>query len=285
MKPFLFAALLLSSAARAADPAPLPLWPAGAPGARTDAGAQKVRIAEQGDHVVSNVHNPTITPYLPPADRATGCAIVICPGGGHVELWSDHEGHTLARWFQERGVAAFVLLYRLAREEGSTYTVDRDALADVERALRTVRSRAAEWQVDPDRLGVMGFSAGGELAALAAMHGDAGDPEAADPIDRLSSRPTFQALIYPGRLQRFTVAKDSPPVFILGGYEDRPDIARGMAELYLKYKDAGVPAELHIYARAGHGFGVRDSNTGAIATWPQRLLDWLADENLLTAKK
>jgi endo-1,4-beta-xylanase len=263
----------------------IPLWPNGAPGARADGGELKIRMSEWGDHVISNVHNPAITPYLPAADKATGCGIVICPGGGHVELWSDHEGHTLAQWFADHGVSAFVLYYRLAREPGSTYTVDKDALADVQRAIRMVRSRGDEWHVDPKRLGVMGFSAGGEVAALAAMHGDAGDSTAADPIDKQSSRPDFQALIYPGGIQRFTVAKDAPPVLLLAGYQDRPDISRGLAELYLKYKDAGVPAELHIYASAGHGFGVRANNAGAIAGWPDRVLDWLGDMKMLTAPK
>jgi acetyl esterase/lipase len=272
-----------SAIARAADdPAPIPLWPNGAPGARTDGGEPKVRIADHGERVVTNVHAPTITPYLPAPDKATGCAIVIAPGGGHREMWSDHEGHNLARLLRDRGVAAFVLLYRLAKEDGSTYTVDDHALVDMQRAVRTVRARAGEWNINPQRVGVLGFSAGGELAALAAMHGDAGVSDAADPVDRQSSRPDFQALIYPGRSNRFTVSADSPPVFIACGYKDRPDISQGMAELYLKYKAAGVPAELHIYAEAGHGFGVRQGSRGAHARWPQRLVEWLDDRGMLS---
>lgn len=279
-----FALVFVAAASLHAQEA-IPLWPNGAPGARTDGGAMKVRIAEGGDHVLSNIHQPTVTPYLPDADKATGCGIVIAPGGGHRELWSDHEGHNLARWFRDRGIAAFIVFYRLASEEGSTYTVDKDALGDMQRAIRLVRSRAGEWHVDPNRLGVIGFSAGGEVAALAAMRGADGDGAASDPIDRESSRPNFQALIYPGRSQRFTVAKDAPPVFILCGYEDRPDISRGMAELYLKYKDAGVPAELHIYSSVGHGFGYREGMTGAVAGWTDRLVDWLGDQKMLAAPK
>jgi acetyl esterase/lipase len=272
----------LSRVARAADePAPVLLWPQGAPGARTDGGEPKVRIADHGERVVSNVHAPTITPYLPTPEKATGCAIVIAPGGGHREMWSDHEGHNLARWLRDRGVAAFVLLYRLANEEGSTYTVDDHALVDMQRAVRTVRARADEWKVDPHRVGVLGFSAGGELAALAAMHGDAGNGDSGDFVLNQSSRPDFQALIYPGRSNRFTVSAESPPVFIVCGYQDRPDISQGMAELYLKYKAAGVPAEMHIYAEAGHGFGVRESDHGAHAKWPERLAEWLDDRGLL----
>ncbi len=274
-------AFLPSAACTAEDPAPILLWPDGAPGARSGGGEPKVRIADHGERVVSGVHAPTITPYLPAADAATGCAVVIAPGGGHREMWSDHEGHNLARFLRDRGVAAFVLLYRLANEEGSTYTVDDHALVDMQRAIRTVRARADEWRVDPHRVGVLGFSAGGELAALAAMRGDAGHPDASEAVDHQSSRPDFQALIYPGRSNRFTVAADAPPVFIVCGYQDRPDISVGMAELYLKYKAADVPAELHIYSEAGHGFGVRDSNRGAHADWPERLTQWLNARGLL----
>jgi endo-1,4-beta-xylanase len=273
------------AASRAADePAAVVLWPDGAPGARADGGETAVRIAEGGERVLSNIHQPTLTPYLPDNGSATGCAVIIAPGGGHRELWSDHEGHNLARWLRDRGIAAFVLLYRLAREDESTYTVDEHALGDLQRAIRLVRSRADEWRVKPDRVGVIGFSAGGELAALAAMRGDAGQADADDPISRQSSRPDFQALIYPGRSERFTVAEDAPPLFIVCGYNDRPDISRGMAELYLKYKDAGVPAELHIYAEAGHGFGVRASDRGAHASWPERFKDWLGDRGMLNTE-
>jgi acetyl esterase/lipase len=271
-----------SFAAAADDPQPLPLWADGAPGARADRGELKSRTADRGERVLSNVHAPTITPYLPAADKATGCAVIVAPGGGHRELWADHEGHHLARWLSDQGIAAFVLVYRLANEEGSTYTVDEHALGDMQRAIRTVRSRADEWHVDPARVGVIGFSAGGEVAALAAMRGDGGSGAANDPIERQSCRPDFQALIYPGRSPRFTVAAGMPPVFIVCGYNDRPDISRGMAELYLKYKDADVPAELHIYANAGHGFGVREGDKGAVGSWPTRFKDWLDDRGMLS---
>lgn len=257
------------------------LWPKGAPGSAGKSGTEKVRIAETGDHVISNIHHPSITPYLPARGKETGAAIIIAPGGGHRELWIDHEGYAPAQWLSERGVAAFVLKYRLAREEGSTYTVDGEELSDIQRAIRLVRSHAAEWRIDTTRIGVMGFSAGGELAGLAAMHFNKGNPAANDPIDSHNSRPDFQALIYPGGIGRLEVVENSPPVFLLGGYKDRDDISGGLAELYLKYKSAGIPAELHIYANSGHGFGIRESNHAAIATWPSRLLDWLSDLGLL----
>jgi endo-1,4-beta-xylanase len=196
-------------------------------------------------------------------------------------LCLGHEGYALGQWFADHGIAAFVLKNRLAREEGSTYTVDEHAMADVRRALRTIRHRAKEWNINPERIGILGFSAGGELAALAAMNFDSGNPNATDAIDRESSRPAFQALIYPGSSNRFTVNQDSPPVFIALGYKDRDDIAIGMAQLYLKYKEAGVPAELHIYSNAGHGFGYRPGTTSGFGDWPMRFREWLADSNML----
>lgn len=251
------------------------LWTNGAPGSEWKTGAEKIRIAPAGDHVVSGIHHPSITPYLPLSQKATGAAVIIAPGGGHKELWIDHEGYNPARWLSERGIAAFVLKYRLARDSNSTYTVEGNALADIQRAIRLVRSRAKEWGIDTSRIGVMGFSAGGELAALSAMRFDDGKQDAIDPVDRQSSRPAFQALIYPGGSSKFEVAKNAPPLFLLAGYNDRQDIAEGLAQVYLKYKKAGVPAELHIYTNTGHGFGMRPTDKGAVAEWPKRFEDWL----------
>jgi acetyl esterase/lipase len=270
---------LLSLSLSAAEP--IPLWPAGAPGSESRAGEAETL---EGSNV-SNVHNPSITPYLPATDQATGTAVIICPGGGHRKLCLGHEGGALAEWFQARGIAAFVLKYRLAREPESSYTIQDHAMADTRRAIRMIRSRATEWQIKPDRLGILGFSAGGELAAFAAMHSDAGKPDATDVIDQQSSRPDFQALIYPGTSHLFEAAQGMPPVFIACGYGDRPDIAEGMAGLYLKYKAAGVKAELHIYSEAGHGFGYRPDKTGAAAKWPERFVEWLSDSGFLPSSQ
>ncbi|HMB27697.1 MAG TPA: alpha/beta hydrolase, partial [Blastocatellia bacterium] len=127
------------------QPKEIPLWPNGAPGSEGKSGPEAVRLAENGERVVSNVHQPSIPPYLPQKEKATGAAVIIAPGGGHRELWTDHEGHNVARHLSARGVAAFVLKYRLAREANSTYTVDDHAMADMRRAIRLVRSRAPEW--------------------------------------------------------------------------------------------------------------------------------------------
>ena len=256
------------------------LWPDGAPGSEGKTGNEKIWIVE-GDQVISNIHKPSITTYLPPKEKATGAAVIIAPGGGHRELWITHEGYNEAKWLSEKGIAAFVLKYRLARDTNSTYTIDKDELADIQRAIRLVHSRAKEWNIDTSKIGVMGFSAGGEVAALSAMRFDNGDLTAKDKIDRENCRPAFQALIYAGNSSRFEVVANAPPVFLVGGYNDRPDIAEGIAQVYLKYKKANVPAELHIYSNAGHGFGMRERNKGAVAGWIDRFYDWLADRGIL----
>jgi acetyl esterase/lipase len=152
----------------------------------------------------------------------------------------------------------------------------------MQRAIRLVRSRAKEWGIDTAHIGVMGFSAGGELAALCGMRFDNGLPNPVDGIDKLSSHPAFQVLIYPGNSSRFEVTKSSPPAFIACGFNDRPDISEYMPELYLQYKKLNIPAELHIYSGAGHGFGLRPTNKGAIAQWPNELYAWLQDRHFIS---
>jgi acetyl esterase/lipase len=174
------------------------------------------------------------------------------------------------------GVSAYVLKYRLAHAPGSTYTVEGDELADVQRAIRLVRSRAAEWRLDPDRIGVLGFSAGGQLAALAAAATvDDGAMGSADPIERVSSRPSFQALLYPAIPRGLTLLPTTPPAFLACGADDQSTTSAGLAELYLALKRAGARAELHIYDGAAHGFGIRPGMTGPAAEWPRQFLTWL----------
>lgn len=278
--------LLLSTGAGIAQehPAEILLWPAGAPGSEARA-AEPEAFAKDSTSNVVNVHRPSITPFLPSPESATGTAVIIAPGGGHRVLCLGHEGYALGEWFAAQGIAAFVLKYRLANEEGSTYTIADHAMADMRRAIRLVRSRAGEWGIKPDRVGVLGFSAGGELAAYAAMISDSGEATSADPIEQQGSRPDFQALIYPGKSDTFTVEVGMPPVFIAYGYHDRPDISRGMAEVYLKYLAAGVPAELHVYSNAKHGFGFKPGTTTAAGAWPERFREWLVDSGLLEIKK
>ena len=285
----LTAALLVISnpprvAAQAAGAAPTPkppavvvppgkptiaLWPSGAPGSETRRGE-----AEEIDgETIKNVHNPAIVAFLPRKETATGAALVLAPGGGHTSLWIMHEGFNPAQALADKGLAVFVLKNRL---QSSGYKFDVEGLADMQRALRVVRSRAAEWGVDPAKVGAGGFSAGGELAELAALRNDAGDQAAADPVERQSSRPDFQVLIYPGKSQLIQPVAGSPPAFMAAGVEDRQDISVGLAEAYLRFKKAGVQAELHIYAKTGHGFGLRPERAGqSHQEWPIQLVSFL----------
>lgn len=261
---------VVAPAAAAHGPVVL-LWPNGAPGSEGKTGEEKTD--ERG--FVSNIHRPSLTVYLPAADKATGAAVLVIPGGGHRFLAIEHEGYNVAAWLSEHGIAAFVLKHRLAREEGSTYKIEVESLQDAQRAMRLVRSRATEWGIDPARLGVMGFSAGGELAALIGMRGGPGAADAADPIDRLSAHAAFQALIYPGQSGKIIPTKDSPPVFLACGYKDRTDISEGLADVYLRFKGAGVPAELHIFSEIGHGFGLRAATPPPAGDWPVRFREWM----------
>jgi acetyl esterase/lipase len=263
---------------------PVPLWAAGAPGSEGKTAPETVVVNAEGERIVSTIHKPSITPYLPRPGIATGAAMIIAPGGGHYQLSIDHEGYDVAKWLSGHGVAAFVLKYRLAREKGSTYTVEGDELADIQRAIRLVRSRATEWKVDPARVGVMGFSAGGELAVLASTLYDDGKPGATDAIDREGSKPAFQALLYPGLPQEIKLTKETPPAFLLCGAEDRENISQGLPEYYLSLRKAGVSAELHVYASVGHGFGLRLSNHGSYSEWPSLFLAWLDTKGFLKAK-
>jgi endo-1,4-beta-xylanase len=279
----LFAGLSLVFAgnqAIAETPTAVPLWTTGAPGSEERKNEPEKEDKGPGKCNVTNIHNPSVTPYIPKSSAPTA-AVLICPGGGHRMLCLGHEGYDLGEWFAEHGIAAFVLKNRLAREPGSTYTVDEHAMADTRRALRLIRANAKEWNIDTGRVGVLGFSAGGELAALAAMDSDAGNAASADPVERMSCRPDYQSLIYPGSSSRFQAKAGMPPVFIALGAKDRDDIALGMASLYLKYKAAGVPAELHIYSNAGHGFGYRKGSKDAAGDWPLRMLEWMRDSGML----
>jgi endo-1,4-beta-xylanase len=274
------ALLALPAEAVAQHPVVL-LWPAGAPGSEGKTTPEMVRISPQGDHVLSGIHSPSVTVYLPSPDKATGAAVIIAPGGGHRELWIDHEGYAVAEWLSDHGIAGFVLKYRLARETGSNYTVEGTELQDMQRAIRLVRSRAAEWGLDPSRIGVMGFSAGGELAALAATRSGDGNPAASDPIDRLSAVPAFQALLYPAIPQGLALNPKTPPAFLACGQDDRPDISEGVPELFLSMKRLGIPAELHVFAHVGHGFGIRVGNAANVSSWPDLFYRWLAAVRLL----
>jgi len=260
------------------------LWPNGAPGSEGKTGEEIVKKSNNGELTISNVHKPSITPYLPAEGKATGAAVIVAPGGGHSILCVTHEGSNVAEWLAEHGIAAFVLKYRLAKEEGSSYTVDDHAVADMQRAIRLVRSRASEWHIRPEALGVMGFSAGGEVCAISSMKfrpASNDDPDSVDPLDRMSDRPDFQALIYPGRSNRIVPFAESPPAFLAASANDRPDISEGLTKVYLDFKAAKVPVELHLYSSGGHGFGYRPGKTSPESQWILRFEDWLKERKFV----
>jgi acetyl esterase/lipase len=279
----LFALFLVSLSVgfAAAQQAPIKLWPKGAPGTEGKITPEAVRLNPDGEHIISNIQEPSLLPYLPTAGTATGAAVVVAPGGGHRELWMDHEGYAIGEWLSSHGVAAFVLKYRLAKEANSKYTVEGTELADMQRAIRTVRSRSREWGIDPERIGVMGFSAGGELAALASTRYDTGSPSSEDLVERVSSKPDFQALLYPAIPHDPRLTAETPRAFLACGGNDRPDISQGLAELYLALSRLHVSTELHIYAGVGHGFGIRKSNPPPISDWPSLFLEWMNAQALL----
>jgi acetyl esterase/lipase len=281
MRHVLLLALTLTTALSAGLPAAeeILLWPDCAPGSEGKTAPERI---EKGS--VVSVHKPSLTVFLPPADKATGSAVLVIPGGGHRMVCVNHEGINVAERLNQHGIAAFMLKYRLAREEGSTYTIMDHAVPDTQRAMRLIRARTAEWKIDPAKLGAMGFSAGGELVAQICMKPGMGATDAADPIDRGDARPAYQALIYPGRSADIIPEKGAPPAFLCAGWHDRQDIAEGLAEVYLRFKRAGVPAEFIMYANVGHGFGVKKNDTGAAAAWPERFVEWLVQSKLHTPR-
>ncbi|MBN2315037.1 MAG: alpha/beta hydrolase [Sedimentisphaerales bacterium] len=269
------------------------LWPDGAPGAKGN---------EDGD-------KPSLTLYLPAKDKANGAAVVVCPGGGYGHLAMDHEGHQIAEWLNSLGVAGFILKYRHSRS-GAGYGHPAP-IQDAQRAIRMVRGHAKEWNVDPDRIGIIGFSAGGHLASSAGTHFQTRYSEAKDAIDECSCRPDFMILGYPvisftewythkgsrnnllGKnpapelVENFSnekqVTSETPPTFLFLADDDKGVPAENSVYFYLALRKADVPAELHIYEKGGHGFGP-GKGKGACASWMPRCADWMKGRGILDKK-
>ena len=257
----------------------IPLWENGAPGFE----ARRDEPEQHKDWWYKNIHNPSLTVFLPEKDKANGTAVVVAAGGGHRELVFDPEGVEPAQYLASLGVTAFALKYRLFREPGSKYTIDNTA-EDIRRAMRTVRSRAGEWGIDPQGIAVMGWSAGGEVAALVAYPPGGGDANSRDPVERVSARPDFQILVYPGPLGiPDKIARDAPPAFLVGAADDEY-VANVLFDLTRKYHEAGASLETHIYAQGKHAFNMgQRSGYVSIRNWPARLADWLQDRGYLQA--
>jgi acetyl esterase/lipase len=271
----LAAACLAVCSAAATAQQRYPLWQGGVPGFEN-----RATIPEQAtDYWTRNVNNPSITAYLPDPGKAVGTGILIVPGGGHTMLVTTNEGSNVAKWLAARGVAAFVLRYRLFREKGSPYKLD-DARADVERAMRLVRSRAADLGIR--RLGVMGFSAGGELARMVTLSPPVPARGKGDAVDHLSARPDFSLLIYPGPAHaEEAVTQTSPPIFLAAANDDAC-CAQPAIDVLAAYRKAGAPAELHIYRAGGHGYQLGGrTDLAALQHSPAQIEDWLADNGYL----
>jgi acetyl esterase/lipase len=280
--------LAFAAISSASEPKRELLWPAGAPGAKGDRPEDK----------------PTLTVYLPDESKAVGTAVVICPGGGYGGLAVDHEGKQIGEWLNSLGVAGFVLEYR-HRGRGYGHPAP---LEDAQRAIRTVRANAEKWKIDPKKIGIIGFSAGGHLASTAGTHFDQGDPKAADPIDRASCRPDFMILCYAvialgepfthNGSQENLIGKDAPPelveslsnekqvtsatppAFLMHTDEDAAVPSENSVQFYLALRRAKVPGELHIYRAGQHGLGLAKGATG-LEMWPKECEAWMRGLKLL----
>jgi acetyl esterase/lipase len=281
---FILSIAVLSAQTPPAGPAPELLWPEGAPGALGTADKDK----------------PSITPYL--AKTPNGTAVIVCPGGGYQNLAMDHEGLQIAKWLNSLGISAFVLQYRLGPKYQHPAMIN-----DAQRAIRTVRSRAADLHIQPDRVGIWGFSAGGHLASTAATHFDAGNSSASDPIDRVGSRPDFAILSYavislgeyahvgsrnnllgkepdPKLVEDLSndlrVTPQTPPTFLFHTSADTVVPAENSVRFYLALRKAGVPAELHIFQNGPHGVGLAPADA-TLSAWSGLLANWLRERGLL----
>ena len=260
-------------------PAVIRLWPDGAPGA----GGRRSQPEQAADYWGRRVSVPTLAVFSADPRHANGAGIVVVPGGGHgIIVWTT-EGLNFARALNRMGIAVYVLKYRLAKEEGSPYSV-ADAAADTRRAVRWLRANAAAQHVDPDRIGVMGFSAGGELVTMVADDPEPAASRAADPQREVSARPDFQVLVFPGPGgQPATAVEHAPPAFLVAGSLD-PCCAEPTIALYQQLRHAGIAAELHMYAGAAHAFTLDESGLLSIIHWPDRLADWLSDSGFMDAQ-
>jgi len=253
------------------------LWKNGAPGFEN----RKDEPELAKDWWVKNIHNPSLTVFLPPKEKATGTAVIIMPGGGHRENVFTAEGKEAAEYFNSIGVAAFVLKYRLFREDNSPYK-EENALQDGRRAMRLVRHQASQWNLDTAKIGLMGFSAGGELAVWTVFNSDKENIAKPDSIDNEKCRADFLVLIYPGPYKiPDTVTGNAPPLFMVAANDDEC-CSEPIVKLLQAYRKVKVKTEVHLYAQGKHAFNMGNrSKLKSISSWPQRMGDWLWDNDFL----
>ncbi len=283
--------LLLSSSVQADDPQPkwvLDLWPNKAPGEVKDLPPEAYQ-PKKGNQLdvkrLGNVSKPQIAVYVP--EKPNGACVVIAPGGGYSILAIEHEGTDVAVWLNRLGITAVVLKYRVPRREKQTPD-NRAQLQDAQRAMGLVRSKAEKWNLDPTRIGMLGFSAGGHLTATACTNALKRLYEQVDESDNVSCRPDFAVLIYPAYLAvkgtadlapSFKVDKQTPPMFFAHASDDNVSSENSIA-MYRALKANGVTAELHLYSKGGHGFGMR-TDRGPVSDWPRRCEEWLKLREIL----
>lgn len=294
----LFVALSGFRLAAAVDPIVVDLWPGPAPGDIGIGGAENSRIFPSTivgpTRLITNVTKPSLTIYRPPQEKNTGTAMVICPGGGYHDLFWELEGEEVAAWLNSVGMAGIILKYRVPRRAGDVKgEPPLGPLLDAQRAVSLVRSRAAEWDIDPNRIGIVGFSAGGHLAFATATRFGKRTYEPVDAIDTVSCRPNFAVLCYSGYLKArdrdevwpgLEIPAETPPIFLAHASDDSTKIKGSepdnSAVMYLALKRAGVPAELHIFANGSHDFGVR-TDAKLASSWMTLCLKWLRNFELL----
>lgn len=271
--------------ARAADaPQTLNVWPGKPPGDSSQIGKEQWKAK-----AVTNVTEPTLAIYRPAKDKDTGVAVIVCPGGGYKQLMMSYEGEDVAQWLTTLGVTGIVLKYRVPAPPGVAHHLP--ALQDAQRSISLIRSKASEWGINPDKIGILGFSAGGHLTVAACTNFDKRGYEAIDAVDQVSCRPDFGVAIYPGGIiQKGTdgelapeirISKQTPAIFIAQAGDDPG--SDNSVYLYLALKKAGVPSELHMYTKGGHGFGIKQTGKPS-ATWTDRCAEWMRSEGILPAE-
>lgn len=253
------------------------LWPADKLVVKGDGGPEVLAMTAGNPgrvQNVTNIHNPSIEVHLAPPEKRSGTAVILIPGGGNRSVVVGTEGTDVAAWLNELGVSAFILRYRIRPYDSAV-----EGLADTKRAVRLVRSRASEWGVDPAKIGVMGFSAGGEQAARVTLEFDRGQSDATDAVERVSCRPDFVVMVYAGwaKLDMSKVPADAPPTFLTSAGVDDAFHARQTVQFYDALFEAKIPVELHIYGHGGHAGGIGARGGIPFGTWQNRFVEWAAD--------